>query len=120
MPDMTADPVASQSSSEVFRFGGAGTVLLISLLLLVGLYPLMLGDVVARLVGSVIVSVILVAGTIAASRSYWLRLFGFVLAAAAFSLQAGWLTTGNTTIEAAMMAVFAIFCMYTAVVILRH
>jgi hypothetical protein len=117
---MTADPATSQSSSEVFRFGGAGTVLLISLLLLVGLYPLMLGGVAARLAGSVIVSVILVAGTIAASRSRWLRLIGFVLATAAFGLQAGWLATGNTTIEAAMMAVFAGFCMYTAIVILRH
>ena len=117
---MAPEPVASQGSSEVFRFGGAGTVLLISLLLLVGLYPLMLGGVAARVAGSVIVSVILVAGTIAASRSRWLRLIGIVLATAAFCLQAGWLATGNTTIEAAMMGVFAVFCLYTAIVILRH
>ena len=117
---MTAGPATSQSSSEVFRFGGAGTVLLISLLLFVGLHPLMLGGVTARLAGGIIVSVILVAGTIAASRSYWLRATGMGLAIAVFCLQAAWLGTGNTGIEAAMMTVFAVFCLYTAIVILRH
>jgi hypothetical protein len=115
-----ADPTASQSSAEVVRFGGAGTVLLISLLVFVGLHPLLLGGMAARLAGGLIVSVILVAGTIAASQSYWLRAIGMGLATAAFGLQAAWLTTGNTTVEAVMMAVFAVFCLYTAIVILRH
>jgi hypothetical protein len=108
------------SQSEVFRYGGSGTVLLVALLLYVGLQPLMLGGLVARVFGGVIVVVILAAGTIAASRSYLLRGIGFVLAAVTFGLQLGWLTTGNTTIEAAMMATFAVFCFYTALVILRH
>jgi hypothetical protein len=117
---MATDPTASQSSAEVVRFGGAGTVLLISLLLFVGLHPLMMGGTAARLTGGLIVSVILVAGTIAASQSYWLRAAGLALAISVFGLQAAWLVTGNTAIEAAMMAMFAAFCLYTAIVILRH
>jgi hypothetical protein len=119
VPLVTTDPATSQSTSEVFRFGGAGTVLLIALLLFVGMHPLLLGGVAARLVGGLIVSVILVAGTVAASRSYSLRAIGIGLAIA-FGLQAAWLATGNIMIEAALMTGFAVFCLYTAIVILRH
>lgn len=117
--NMTTNP-ATSDSSEVFRFGGAGTVLLVSLLLFVGLHPLMMGGIAARLAGVVIMSVILVAGTIAASRSYSLRVTGFGLAITGFGLQAVWLITGNTAIEAAMMALFSAFFLFTAIIILRH
>lgn len=108
------------SQSEVFRYGGSGTVLLLGLLAYVGLQPLMLGGLTARVAGGVIVMVILVSGSVAASRSHLLRGIGIMLALITFSLQIGWLSTGNTTIEAAMMAMFAVFCLYTAAVILRH
>jgi hypothetical protein len=108
------------SQSEVFRYGGTGTVLLVALLLYVGLHPLVLGGTAARVTGGIIVVVILVAGTMAASRSRHLRAIGVLLAAATFCFQVAWLTTGNRTVEAAMMASFAIFCFYTAGVILRH
>jgi hypothetical protein len=108
------------SQSEVFRYGGAGTVLLLGLLLYVGLHPLMLGGTASRLLSGAIVGVILVAGTIAASRSKLLRAIGIVLAVATFGLQAAWLTTGHRMIEATMMGAFAVFCFFTAAVILRH
>jgi hypothetical protein len=108
------------SQSEVFRYGGSGSVLLVALLLYVGLHPLVLGGTAARIAGVVIVVVILVAGTMAASRSRHLRAIGIVLAAATFCFQLAWLMTGNRSVEAAMMASFAIFCFYTAGVILRH
>lgn len=111
---------AGASQSEVFRYGGYGTVLLIGLLLYVGLHPLMLGGMAARLIGGAIVAVILFSGTVVASRSKILRAIGVVLATTTFGLQIGWLTTHHTTIEAAMMASFAVFCVYTAIVILRH
>jgi hypothetical protein len=117
---MAKDTVELPDRSEVFRFGGAGTVLLIALLSFVGLHPLMLGGIAARLAGGVIVALILVAGTVAASRSRVQRLISVVLAILALGLQGAWLATGNTSIEAAMMAVFAAFCLYTALVILRH
>jgi hypothetical protein len=117
---MQAEPTTAPSKSEVFRYGGSGTVLLIALLLYVGLHPLMLGGMAARLLGGVIVAAILVAGTMAASGSGLLRAVGIVLAVTTFGLQLGWLTTHHTTIEAGMMASFAIFCLYTAIVILRH
>jgi hypothetical protein len=44
MATITPDPVKSHGDSEIFRFGGFGTVLLISLLAFIGLYPLLLGD----------------------------------------------------------------------------
>lgn len=108
------------SQSEVFRYGGFGTVLLIGLLLYVGLHPLMLGGMAARVIGGVIVAVILFSGTAVASRSKILRAIGVALAISTFGLQVGWLTTHNTTFEAMMMASLAIFCLYTAIVILRH
>lgn len=113
-------PSTGPNKSEVFRYGGSGTVLLISLLLYVGLHPLMLGGITARLIGGAIVAVILFSGTVAASGSAILRAIGIVLALITFGLQVGWLTTHNTTIEAMMMASFAVFCLYTAIVILRH
>lgn len=117
---MAKDPEELPDRSEVFRFGGAGTVLLLALLTFVGLHPLLLGGIAARLAGGLIVALILVAGTVAASRSRVQRLISLVLAILTFGLQGTWLATGNTTIEAAMMAVFAGFCLYTALVILRH
>src|ERR1041384_7305761 len=98
------------SQSEVFRYGGTGTVLLLGLLLYVGLHPLMLGGLPARLLGGGIVVIILVAGTMTASRSPLLRIIGFVLAVLTFKLQLLWLSTSNTTYEALMMASFAVFC----------
>jgi hypothetical protein len=110
----------SLSESEVFRYGGAGTVLLIALLAFVGLHPLMMGGIAARLLGGVVLATILVSGTIAASRSHLHRSIGLALAISALGLQATWLATGDTTIEAVFMAVFAGFCLYAAAVILRH
>jgi hypothetical protein len=108
------------SQSEVFRYGGYGTVLLVALLLYVLLHPLVLGGALARIAGGVIVAAILISGTMAASRSTHLRAIGMLLAAATFCLQVAWLVTGDRPIEAAMMASFAIYCFYTAGVILRH
>lgn len=106
--------------AEVFRYGGTGTVLLVALLMYVGLHPLVLGGMAARLAGGVIVLVILVSGTMAASRSNLLRAIGGVLAAVTFCAQLMWLATGDRPAEAAMMAGFAVFCFFTAGVILRH
>ncbi len=108
------------SQSEVFRYGGSGSVLLVALLLYVGLHPLVLGGTIARIAGGVIVIVILIAGTLAASRARHLRAIGIVFAVATFCFQAAWLISDNRSVEAAMMASFAIFCFYTAGVILRH
>jgi hypothetical protein len=99
----------SLSDSEVFRYGGAGTVLLIALLAFVGLHPLMMGGIAARLLGGVVLATILVSGTIAASRSHVHRAIGLALAISALGLQAIWLATGDTTVEAVFMAVFAAF-----------
>jgi len=109
-----------QSSSEVFRYGGTGTVLLVALLAYVGLHPLALGGTASRIGGGLIVVVIMVSGTMAASRSALLRSMGIVLATITFCLQIAWLVTDQRSVEAAMMASFAIFCFFTAVVILRH
>ncbi|MFN3348831.1 ion channel [Pseudorhodoplanes sp.] len=106
--------------AEVFRYGGTGTVLLVALLLYVALHPLALGGTASRIAGGLIVIVILVSGTIAASRSTILRGIGIALATVTFCLQVAWLGTGNRTAEAAMMAALAIFCFFTASVILRH
>jgi hypothetical protein len=106
--------------SEVFRYGGSGTVLLVGLLLYVLLHPLVLGGTLSRIAGVIIVVVILIAGTMAASRSRHLRVTGMVLAIATFCMQLAWLVTGDRPFEAAMMAAFAVFCFYTAGVILRH
>jgi len=108
------------SQSEVFRYGGYGTVLLVALLLYVLLHPLVLGGTLARIAGGIIVVAILITGTMAASRSRHLRVIGGLLAATTFCFQVAWITTGDRPFEAAMMAAFAIFCFYTAGVILRH
>jgi hypothetical protein len=108
------------SQSEVFRYGGTGTVLLVALLLYVLLHPLALGGGLARLAGGIIVVVILVAGSMAASRSRHLRAVGIVLAVLTFCFQLVWLTSGSKSAEAVMMASFSVFCFYTAGVILRH
>lgn len=107
-------------SSEVFRYGGSGSVLLIALLLYVGLHPLALGGTTARVAGAAIVAVILVSGTIAASRSPLLRGIGLVLAVITLGSQILWLVTDDRPVEAVMMGAFSIFCFYTAGVILRH
>lgn len=107
-------------SSEVFRYGGSGSVLLIALLAYVGLHPLALGGSTARIAGGLIVVIIMVSGTMAASRSHVLRAIGVVLAAATLCLQVAWFVTDDRMVEAAMMASFAVFCFFTASVILRH
>jgi len=117
---MDATSNQAQDRSEVIRFGGAGTVLLLSLLAFIGIYPLMLGGVASRLIGSLIFTTILVTGTMTASRSRLQRVISIALAISAIALQVAWLTTGNILLEAGLMVVFSIFCIYTALVILRH
>jgi Ion channel len=117
---MTADPMTSQGDSEVFRFGGFGTVLLISLLAFIGLYPLLLGEIAGRLAGGFILSVILVSSAVTASRSHLLRVIGIVLAIFALGMQVDWLASRSIVAEAIDAAVFAIFFLYTAVLIFRH
>jgi hypothetical protein len=117
---MSTDPKGSQSSADIFRFGGAGTVLLISLLAFIGLYPLLLGEIAGRIVGGLILAVIFVAGTITASTSRLHRGISIALAIVAIGLQVLWLSTHETTVEFVFVSVFAAFCLYTALVILRH
>ncbi len=117
---MTPNPVKFQDDSEVFRFGGFGTVLLISLLTFIGLYPLMLGEIAGRLAGGMILAVILVASSITASQSRTLSTTGVVLAILAIGLQVEWLITDNGIVEAIDAAVFAVFFLYTALLIFRH
>jgi Ion channel len=114
------EPKHSQSDSDIFSFGGAGTVLLISLLAFIGLYPLMLGEIAGRMAGGLILAVILVAGTMTASDSRVHRTISIALAVAALGLQVAWLSTHRTTLEIIFVAMFAAFCLYTALVILRH
>ena len=87
-------------NSEVFRYGGSGSVLLVALLVYVGLHPLALGGTTARIAGAAIVAVILVAGTIAASRSHLLRGIGLTLAVVSFGSHVFWLVTGDRPVEA--------------------
>ena len=117
---MAPEPINFQDNSEVFRFGGFGTVLLISLLTFIGLYPLMLGEIAGRLAGGTILAVIMVASAVTASKSRTLRTAGVVLAFFAIGLQVEWLNSGNKIIEAIDAAVFAIFFLYTALLIFRH
>ncbi len=117
---MTIDPIKSQGDSEVFRFGGFGTILLISLLAFIGLYPLLLGEIPGRLAGGIILAVILVSSTVTASRLRAHRIIGLALATFALGLQLVWLETKNTTFEAIDAAIFAIFFFYSALLIFRH
>jgi hypothetical protein len=114
------EPKISGSNSDIFRFGGAGTVLLISLVAFIGLYPLLLGEIAGRLAGGLILAVIFVAGSIAASDSRVHRIISIALAIVALGLQIAWLSTHEKTVETVFMAVFAVFCLYTALVLLRH
>jgi hypothetical protein len=117
---MTTDTAKAQGDSEVFRFGGFGTVLLISLLAFIGLYPLLLGEIAGRLAGGLILAVILVSSAVTASRSRTYQVIGIVLAIVALGLQVVWLETGNRIVEATDAAIFAIFFLYTALLIFRH
>ncbi len=117
---MTTEPKSFRSNSDIFRFGGAGTVLLISLVAFIGLYPLLLGETTGRLAGGLILAVIFVAGSIAASNSRIHRFISIALAIAALGLQIAWLSTHAKTVETVFVAVFAIFCLYTALVLLGH
>jgi hypothetical protein len=117
---MTPHPTKPEGDSEVFRFGGFGTVLLISLLAFIGFYPLLLGGIAGRLAGGLILAVILVASVLTASRSRTHHVIGFVLAILALSLQVVWLQTHNLIVEATDGALFAIFFLYTALLIFRH
>jgi hypothetical protein len=117
---MTPDPIKSDDEPEVFRFGGFGTVLLISLLAFIGLYPLLLGEIAGRIAGGLILAVILISSAMTASQSRALRVIGVALAILSLGLQAGWLETHNTSIEAVAAATLAIFFLYTAALIFRH
>jgi len=117
---MAATDNDTDSGSEVFRYGGSGTLLLIGLLLFVGLHPLMLGGFVSRVLGGLLIMGVLIAGTIAASSSPWQRGISATLGLTTLGVQVGWLVTRNTDFEIVLMAVFAIFCFYTAAIILRH
>lgn len=94
--------------------------MLLSLLMFIGLYPLVLGEIVGRLAGGLILAVIFVAGTITASDSRMHRSISIALAVVAIGLQVAWLSTHRTTIETIFVAAFAAFCLYTALVILRR
>jgi hypothetical protein len=117
---METDQNPSQSNFDIFRFGGVGTVLLISLVLFIGLYPLMLGEIVGRVIGSVILATIFVTGAVTASQSTTHRSISIALAIVAVGLQAAWLYSHNKAVEAVFIAVFGAFCFYTACVILRR
>ena len=117
---MTIDPIKFQGDSEVFRFGGFSTILLISLLAFIGLYPLLLGGIVGRLAGGFIFAVILVCAIATASLSRSYRAIGVALAFFAISLQVVWLRTDNRLFEAIDAAIFAIFFLYTALLMFRH
>jgi hypothetical protein len=117
---MTSDPVESQGDSEVFRFAGIGTVLLISLLAFIGLYPLLLGNFAGRIAGGALLAIILVSSAVTASKSRTHRVVGIALAISSLGLQLDWLVTHNTTAEAIEAAAFAIFFLYTALIIFRH
>ena len=95
-------------------------MLLISLLAFIGLYPLMLGEIAGRMAGGLILTVIFVAGTMTASDSRIHRTISIALAVAALGLQVAWLSTHRTTVETIFVAMFAAFCLYTALVILRY
>ena len=117
---MTTNPIKPQGDSEVFRFGGFGTALLISLLAFIGLYPLLLGEIAGRLAGGLILAVILVSSAVTASRSRTYQLIGIALAIIALGLQVVWLQANSRIVEAADAAIFAIFFLYTALLIFRH
>jgi hypothetical protein len=113
---MTSDPVTSEGDSEVFRFGGFGTILLISLLAFVGSYPLLLGNVAGRLAGGLILAVILVSSAVTAGRSHTHRVVGVILAILLLGLQIGWLESHNKIVEAIAAGVLAIYLsLYVAV-----
>ena len=116
---MTIDPIKFEGDSEVFRFGGFSTILLISLLAFIGLYPLLLGGIAGRLAGGFIFAVILVCA-MTATRSRTHRAIGVALAFFAISLQVVWLRTDNKLFEAIDAAIFAIFFLYTALLMFRH
>jgi hypothetical protein len=117
---MTTDPAKPQPDSEVFRFGGFGTVLLISLLAFIGLYPLLFGGIAVRLAGGLILAAILVSSAATASQSRTLRVVGVVLAILSLGLQVEWLETNSIITEAIRVAALTIFFLYTALLIFRH
>lgn len=117
---MAVDPVKSQGDSEVFRFGGFGTVLLVSLLAFIALYPLMLGEIAGRMAGGIILAAILVSSAVTASPSRTLRIVGIALAILTIGLQVEWLETHSRIVAATYVAVLAVFFFFTALVIFRH
>jgi hypothetical protein len=80
----------------------------------------LLGETAGRLAGGLILAVILISSTVTASRSRTHHVIGAVLAFFAFGLQVGGLETHSTTVEAIDAAIFAIFFLYTALLIFRH
>jgi Ion channel len=117
---MTTEPAGNPRDSEVFRFGGFGTVLLISLLAFIGFYPLFLGETAGRLLGGLVLALILVSSAMTSSRSRLHHVIGIILAILALGLQADWLETHNGAVATVDATVFAIFFLYTALLIFRH
>jgi hypothetical protein len=117
---MAVDPVESQGDSEVFRFGGFGTILLVSLLAFIAFYPLMLGEIAGRMAGGIILAAILVSSAVTASPSRTLRIVGIALAILTIGLQVEWLETHSRIVAAGYVAVLAVFFFFTALVIFRH
>jgi len=120
LPPFVKFMIAWKERGEVFRFGGFGTVLLISLLAFIGFYPLMLGAIAGRMAGGIILAAILVSSAVTASRSRTHRIIGIVLAILTVGLQVEWLETHSRIVEATYVAVLAIFFFYTALIIFRH
>src|SRR5277367_967980 len=110
---MDIDPKDSRGNSDIFGFAGAGTVLLISLVAFIGLYPMMLGEITGRVAGGLILATIFVTGAVTASKSSMHRGISVALAILALGLQAAWLSTHDKTVETVFIAVFAAFCLYT-------
>ena len=118
---MSANPSTSEdNSADILRYGGAGTVLLLSLLTLVGLHPLLTGGVVARIIGGIVLTAILVSATLAASRSRIHRVISGTLAVIALGLHVARLLSENMIAESMSMIMFSVFCLYTAIIMLRR
>jgi Ion channel len=112
--------IQNNASSEVFRYGGAGTILLLALLAFVAAHPLFLGTTAARIIGGLVLVIILVSGTLAASKSLVQCTISGALAILVVCQQIGFLLSGNRIFEMVWAVAFALFCIYTAIVILRR
>ena len=112
--------IQNSASGEVFRYGGAGTVLLLALLAFVVAHPLFLGATAARIIGGLVLMTILVSGTLAASKSLVQRAISGALAIFVICLQIEFIVSGHKIFAVVWTVAFSVFCMYTAIVILRR